>query len=110
MFNEFKKFIARGNVLDLAVAVIIGGAFGTIVTSAVNDLIMPPIGMLIGKVDFANLFINLSSTSYATLKEAKAAGAATINYGLFLNTLINFVILSFAVFLLVQQTNRMKTA
>jgi len=108
MFKEFKQFVARGNVLDLAVAVIMGAAFGPIVTSLVNDLLMPPIGLIVGKVDFANLFINLSSTHYATLKEAKAAGAPTLNYGLFLNTVVNFVIIAFVVFLIVQQVNRMK--
>jgi large conductance mechanosensitive channel len=108
MFKEFKQFIARGNVLDLAVAVIMGAAFGPIVISLVNDLLMPPIGLLIGKVDFVNLFINLSATSYATLKDAKAAGAPTINYGVFINALINFVIVAFAVFLIVKQANRIK--
>jgi large conductance mechanosensitive channel len=109
MLKEFKAFIARGNVLDLAIAVIMGAAFGTIVTSLVNDLVMPPVGLLIGKVDFANLFINLSSTHYATLKEAKAAGAATINYGAFLNAIINFAIISFAAFMIVRLANKMKT-
>src|SRR5882724_7681196 len=103
MLKEFKQFIARGNVMDLAVAVIMGGAFGAIVTSMVNDILMPPVGLLLGKVDFASLFINLSGTSYATLKEAKAAGAATINYGLFLNTIVNFVIISLVVFMVVKQ-------
>ncbi len=109
MFKEFRQFVARGNVVDLAVAVILGGAFGAIVTSLVNDVIMPPIGLLLGKADFATLFINLSDTHYATLKEAKAAGAATINYGIFLNAVINFLIVGFVVFLLVKQVNRMKT-
>src|SRR5579871_4642202 len=95
MLKEFKQFMARGNVLDLAVAVIMGGAFGAIVTSFVNDILMPPIGRLIGKVDFTNLFINLSDKDFGTLKDAKAAGAATLNYGVFMNTIINFAILAF---------------
>ncbi len=108
MLKEFKEFAMRGNVLDLAVGLVIGAAFGGIVTSFVNDILMPPIGLLVGKVDFSNLFINLSGTAYATLKDAKAAGAATLNYGLFLNTLINFLIVAFAVFLLVKQVNRLR--
>lgn len=108
MFQEFKKFIMRGNVLDLAVAVIIGGAFGSIVTSLVNDVIMPPIGMLLGKINFKDLFINLSGTPYASLAEAQAAGAATINYGNFINTIINFLIVAFVIFLIVRAFNRMK--
>lgn len=106
MFQEFKKFAMRGNAIDLAVGFIMGGAFGAIVNSLVNDIIMPPIGLLLGKVDFSNLFINLSGTAYATLEEAKKAGAATINYGLFINTLVNFLIVSFALFLVVRQVNR----
>lgn len=106
MFKEFKEFALRGSVLDLAIGVIIGGAFGKIVTSLVNDIIMPPIGLLLGKVDFSNLYINLSGTSYASLADAKAAGAATINYGSFLNTVIDFVIVAFIIFLLVRQFNR----
>ncbi|GIV21109.1 MAG: large-conductance mechanosensitive channel [Armatimonadota bacterium] len=106
MLQEFKKFAMRGNAIDLAVGFILGGAFGAIVNSLVNDIIMPPIGLLLGKVDFANLFINLSGTPYATLDEAKKAGAATINYGLFINTLVNFLIVSFALFLVVRQVNR----
>lgn len=108
MLKEFKEFAIRGNVLDLAVAVIMGGAFGKIVTSLVNDILMPPIGVLLGKVDFSNLFINLSGQAYASLAEAKAAGAATINYGVFLNTVIDFVIVAFVIFLLVKQVNRLK--
>lgn len=108
MFAEFKKFVMRGNVLDLAVAVIIGGAFGSIVTSLVNDIIMPPIGMLLGKINFKDLFINLSGTPYASLADAQAAGAATINYGNFINTIINFLIIAFVIFLIVRAFNKMK--
>jgi large conductance mechanosensitive channel len=107
MFKEFKDFIMRGNVLDLAIGVIIGGAFGKIITSLVNDVIMPPIGLLAGKVDFSTLFINLSAAPYATLAEAQTAGAPTINYGLFLNTVIDFLIVALVVFLLVRQVNRL---
>lgn len=106
MLKEFKEFAMRGNVLDLAVGVIIGGAFGKIVSSLVEDVIMPPIGRLMGPVNFSDLFINLSGKSYETLKDAKAASAATLNYGLFLNTIINFLIVAFCVFLLVKQINR----
>ena len=109
MFKEFKEFAMRGSVLDLAVGVIIGAAFGKIVTSFVSDVLMPPIGLLIGKVDFSNLFIDLSGQHHATMAEAKAAGAATINYGLFLNNVLDFVIVAFAIFLLVRQVNRFKT-
>jgi large conductance mechanosensitive channel len=108
MFKEFRDFAARGNVIDLAVGVIIGVAFGKVVTSLVNDLVMPPIGMLIGRVDFSNLFVAMNGGTYASLDEAKKAGAATINYGLFLNTCIEFLIVAFAVFLLVKQVNRLK--
>ncbi len=108
MMKDFKEFAMRGNVLDMAVGVIIGAAFGGIVTSFVNDILMPPIGLLVGRVDFTNLFITLSGQSYATLKDAKAAGAATLNYGVFLNTVINFLIVAFAIFLLVRQVNRMR--
>src|ERR1039458_1412785 len=103
MFKEFKAFAMRGNVLDMAVGIIIGAAFGRIITSLVSDILMPPIGLLLGKVDFANLFINISGKSYATLAEAKAAGAATINYGLFLNTIIDFLIVALVIFLMVRQ-------
>ena len=107
MIKEFKEFAMRGNVLDMAVGIIIGAAFGQIVTSFVADVMMPPIGRLIGHVDFSNLFVNLTGTHHDTIAAAKAAGAATLNYGLFLNTLINFLIVAFAVFLLVRQVNRL---
>jgi len=110
MLKEFRDFIKRGNVIDLAVAVVIGAAFGAIVKSLVADIIMPPIGLLLGGVDFANLFVNLSGQSYATLAEAQEAGAATINYGLFLNTVINFLIIAFVVFLVVRQVNKLQKA
>ncbi len=106
MLEEFKKFAMRGNVLDMAVGIIIGAAFGAIVTSFVNDLLMPPIGRLLGNVDFSNLFINLSGQPVASVKAAKDAGVATINYGLFLNTILNFLIVAFAIFLLIRQVNR----
>lgn len=108
MFQEFKKFIMRGNVFDLAVGIIIGGAFGKIVTSFVNDILMPPIGALLGKVDFSNLFISLTGEKYASLAAAKEAGAATINYGIFLNTILDFVIVALVIFLLVRQVNKLK--
>ncbi len=108
MLKEFREFAMRGNVLDMAVGIIIGAAFGKIITSLVNDVIMPPIGLVLGKVDFSNLFFNLSGKPYATLAEAKAAGAATVNYGLFLNTVLDFVIVAFAIFLLIRQVNRFK--
>ncbi|MEO0137281.1 MAG: large conductance mechanosensitive channel protein MscL [candidate division WOR-3 bacterium] len=106
MFSEFKKFAMRGNVIDLAVGFIMGSAFGAIVNSLVNDIIMPPIGLLLNKVDFSNLFINLSGQPFTSLAEAKKAGAPTINYGLFLNTVINFIIIAFALFLMIKQVNR----
>jgi len=106
MLKEFKAFAMRGNVVDLAIGIIIGAAFGKIITSLVSDILMPPIGLLLGKVDFSNLFLNVSGKSYASLAEAKAAGAATINYGLFLNTVIDFLIVAFVIFLLVRQINR----
>jgi large conductance mechanosensitive channel len=106
MLNEFKTFIMRGNVVDLAVGVIIGAAFGAIVTSLVNDILMPPIGRLLGGVDFKDFFVSLSGQSFPTLAAAKAAGAPTLNYGLFLNALINFLIVAFAIFMLVKQVNR----
>lgn len=108
MFKEFKEFAVKGNVIDMAVGIIIGAAFGKIVSSFVNDILMPPIGLVIGKVDFSNLFINLSGETYRTLAEAKKAGAATLNYGLFLNATIDFLIVAFAIFLLVRQINRLK--
>src|ERR1700731_1384823 len=108
MLKEFRDFAMRGNVVDLAIGLIVGAAFGKIVTSLVNDILMPPLGLLLGKVDFSNLFINLSGQHFATLAEAKQAGAATINYGLFINTLIDFVIVAFAIFLLIRQINRLQ--
>lgn len=108
MFREFKEFAMRGNVVDLAIGIIIGGAFGKIVSSFVSDILMPPVGLLLGKVDFSNLFISLSGRSFSSIQEAKAAGAATLNYGLFFNTALDFVIVAFAVFLLVKQINRLK--
>lgn len=108
MLKEFREFVMRGNVVDMAVGIIIGAAFGKIVTSFVSDVLMPPIGLLMGKMDFSNLFIDLSGTGFATLAEAKKAGAATINYGLFFNTILDFVIVAVAIFLLIRQINRMK--
>ena len=107
MLKEFKEFAMRGNVLDMAVGIIIGAAFGQIVNSFVQDVMMPPIGRLVGHVDFSNLFVSLTGQHYDTLAAAKAAGAATLNYGMFLNTVINFLIVAFAVFLLVRQVNRL---
>ena len=107
MWNEFKKFAMRGNVIDMAVGIIIGAAFGKIVNSLVSDILMPPLGLALGKVDFSSLFVTLSGQSYATLAEAQKAGAPTLNYGLFITTIINFLIIAFAVFLLVQQINRL---
>lgn len=109
MWKQFKEFAMRGSVVDLAVGIIIGAAFGRIVTSFVSDILMPPIGLLLGKVDFSNLFLTLSGTHAATLTEAKAAGAVTLNYGLFLNQVIDFLIVAFAVFLLIRWINRLKT-
>jgi large conductance mechanosensitive channel len=109
MFKEFREFIARGNVIDLAVAVIIGVAFGKIVTSLVDGIIMPPIGLLLGKVDFANLFYDLSGQHPATLAEAKTKGLPVIAYGTFINDLITFLIIAFVVFLIVKQVNRLKS-
>lgn len=106
MLKEFKEFAMKGNVMDMAVGIIIGAAFGRIVTSLVNDVIMPPIGLLLGRVDFNSLFLNISGTSYPTLASARAAGAATINYGTFINTVIDFLIVAFAIFLVVKQLNR----
>jgi large conductance mechanosensitive channel len=110
MLKEFKEFAMRGNVLDMAVGIIIGASFGKIVTSFVEDVLMPPLGLLLGKVDFSNLFLSLSGQQYASLAAAKAAGAATLNYGVFFNTVLNFLIVGFAVFLLVRQVNRLKRA
>jgi large conductance mechanosensitive channel len=106
MWKEFRDFAMRGNVVDLAVGIIIGAAFGKIVTSLVSDILMPPLGVLLGKVDFSNLFIDLSGKHFASLADAKTAGAATINYGIFINNIIDFLIVAFAVFLLVKQLNR----
>ena len=108
MFDEFKKFAMRGNVIDMAVGVIIGGAFGKIVTSVVNDLVMPPIGKLMNNIDFSNLFISLNGQNYATLDAAKKAGAPVIAYGNFLNSVIDFLILAAIIFLMVQQINKLK--
>lgn len=106
MLKEFKAFAMRGNVLDMAVGIIIGAAFGRIITSLVGDIIMPPLGLILGKVDFSNLYLNLSGKAYSSLADAKAHGAATIAYGSFINTVIDFLIVAFAVFLLVRQVNR----
>ncbi|HLF83320.1 MAG TPA: large-conductance mechanosensitive channel protein MscL [Blastocatellia bacterium] len=108
MFKEFKEFVMRGNVMDLAIGIIIGAAFGKIITSFVSDILMPPIGLLLGNVDFANLYISLSGGRYDTLKAAKEAGAITINYGVFLGTVIDFLIVGFVIFLVIRQINRMK--
>jgi len=108
MFKEFKEFIMRGNVMDLAIGIIIGAAFGKIITSFVSDILMPPIGLLLGKVDFTNLFINLSGTRYDTLKAAKEAGAPTINYGVFLGSIVDFLIVAFVIFLVIKQVNRLR--
>jgi large conductance mechanosensitive channel len=108
MLEEFKKFALRGNVVDMAVGIVIGAAFGKIVTSFVADILMPPIGLALGNVDFSNLFINLGGQAYATLAEAKEAGAPTINYGAWINTVLDFVIVAFAIFLVIQQMNRLK--
>ena len=112
MFKEFKEFALRGNVVDMAVGIIIGAAFGTIVKSLVSDVIMPPIGLLLGNVDFSNLFLVLKAGTaagpYATLADAQAAGAVTLNYGLFINTIISFIIVAFSVFLIIRNINRLK--
>jgi len=108
MIQEFKEFIQRGNVADLAVAVVIGGAFGKIIASFVEDVLMPPIGLMLGGADFSNLFINLSGKDFATIAAAKAAGAPTLNYGVFLNNVINFLIVAFAIFLVVKAINKLQ--
>ena len=108
MWREFRDFAMRGNVIDLAVGIIIGAAFTTIVNSLVNDIIMPPLGLMIGGVDFSNFFLTLKGASQPTLEAAKAAGVVTINYGLFVNALIRFVIVAFAIFILVKQINRLQ--
>lgn len=108
MFKEFKEFAMRGNVVDMAVGIIIGAAFGRIISSLVNDVIMPPIGLLLGKVDFSSLFVNLSGTPYATLADAKKVGAPAIAYGAFLNTILDFGIVALVIFLLIRQMNKLK--
>jgi large conductance mechanosensitive channel len=108
MLKEFREFAMRGNVVDMAIGIIIGAAFGKIVTSFVGDILMPPLGLLLGKVDFSSLFIDLSGQAHESLAAAKAAGAATINYGLFINTVLDFLIVAFAIFLLIKQINRLK--
>ena len=108
MLKEFKEFIMRGNVLDLAIGIIIGAAFGKIVTSFVNDILMPPIGLLLGQVNFNNLFLSLNGQPYVSVEAAKAAGAPTINYGLFIQTIIDFLIVAFVIFLIVKQVNRLR--
>jgi large conductance mechanosensitive channel len=107
MLKEFREFIMRGNVIDLAVGVIIGAAFGKIVTSFTNDILMPPVGLLLGKVDFTNLFLTLSGGAFATLADAKKAGAVTINFGVFCNKVLDFLIIAFAIFLMIKQVNRL---
>jgi len=108
MFKEFKEFIMRGNVIDMAVGIVIGAAFGKIISSFVSDVLMPPIGLLMGKMDFSSLFINLSDQTFETLEAAKKAGAPTINYGLFINTVIDFLIVALAIFMVIKQINRLK--
>ena len=108
MFKEFKEFIMRGNVLDLAIAVIIGSAFGAIVNSMVNDIVMPPIGLILGHVDFKDLFLSLNGQTYPSLADAKKASAPVLAYGQFLNTVINFLIIAFVIFVIVKQANRFK--
>ena len=108
MFKEFKEFIMRGNVLDLAIGIIIGAAFGKIVTSFVNDILMPPIGLMLGRVNFNNLFFSLNGQSYPSVDAAKAAGAPTINYGIFIQNIIDFLIVAFVIFLIVKQVNRLR--
>ena len=107
MLKEFKAFAMRGNVIDLAVGVIIGAAFGKIITSFVNDILMPPIGLLLGKVDFTNLFISLTGVKYTSLAEAQEAGALTLNYGLFIKNIIDFLIVAFVIFLMIRAINRL---
>jgi large conductance mechanosensitive channel len=107
MLKEFKEFAMRGNVLDMAVGIIIGAAFGKIVSSLVEDVLMPPIGLILGKVDFSNLFLTLSGQSAPTVEAAKKLGSVTLNYGIFFNTIINFLIVAFAIFMLIKQVNRL---
>lgn len=109
MLDEFKKFAMKGNVIDMAVGIVIGSAFGQIVNSLVSDVIMPPIGLILGEVDFSSLFVNLTGTSYDSLQAAQAAGAPTINYGVFVNAIINFLIVAFVLFLFVRQVNRFRS-
>jgi len=106
--KEFKEFVMRGNVLDLAIAVVIGAAFGKIIASLVDDIIMPPIGLALGNVEFANLFVNLSGEDYPSVAAAKAAGAATLNYGIFFNTIFSFLIIAFVIFLLIRSYSKMQ--
>ena len=110
MLKDFKEFAVRGNIVDMAVGIVLGASFGGIVTSLVNDVLMPPIGLLLGKVDFSNLFISLTGRHFDTVAAAKTAGAATLNYGMFLNTIINFTIVAFAMFLIVRQVNKLRPA
>ena len=108
MFKEFKEFALKGNLVDMAVAFVMGGAFGKIVTSFVNDIVMPPLGMLLGNVDFSKLFIDLSGQGHATLEAAKAAGAATLNYGVFINAIIDFLIVALVMFVIIKKMNKMR--
>lgn len=108
MWKEFREFAIKGNILDLAIGVIIGGAFGKVTTSLVNDILMPPIGMIVGRIDFSNLFIALNGEHYATLKDARDAATPTLNIGLFINSLLDFLIMAFAVFLVVRQVNALR--
>jgi large conductance mechanosensitive channel len=108
MLKEFRDFAVKGNAIDMAIGLVIGAAFGSIVNSLVKDIITPPLGLVLGKVDFSSLFIDLSGTHYDTLKAAQDAGAATINFGLFINTVLNFIIVAFAIFLVIKQLNRLK--
>jgi len=110
MLKDFKEFAVRGNIVDMAVGIVLGASFGGIVTSLVNDVLMPPIGLLLGKVDFSNLFISLTGRHFDTVAAAKTAGAATLNYGMFLNTIINFSIVAFAMFMIVRQVNKLRPA
>ena len=109
MLKEFKEFAMKGNVLDMAIGVIIGGAFGKIITSLVSDVLMPPLGLILGQVDFSSLFLNLSGTPQPSLAAAKAAGTPTVNYGVFLQTVFDFIIIAFVIFMVVKQVNRLKT-
>jgi large conductance mechanosensitive channel len=110
MLKEFREFVMRGNVIDMAVGIVLGAAFGRIVSSLVNDVLMPPIGLLLGRMDFSQLYFNLSGGAYPTLAAAREAGAVTIAYGVFLNTVVDFLIVSFAIFLVVRWVNRLKQA